>query len=129
MEDSDDLATLLPLLEFVGPGVPDRDLARTVLSLLDRAFEASVFERVVLGLDGQMIVLRIGGRSFRQCPRDQHALVFESEVPVQGAGVMFLDDEGELVPAGAVAVGHRFAGVLRVPFGPIDVQAVVRGLR
>ena len=72
--------------------------------------EASVFEGVILGLDRQVVVLRVGGRPFRQRPGDQHAFVFEPEVPVQRAGVVFLDDEGQLVPAGSVAVGNRFTG-------------------
>jgi hypothetical protein len=83
VEDRDDLLALTPLLEFDGSGVPDLDLTGSVLPLRDRAFEAAVFQRVVLGLDGQVVLARVGRRPLRQGPGDQHTIVFEPEVPVQ----------------------------------------------
>jgi hypothetical protein len=64
-----------------GPGVPDRDLAGTVLALGDPSFEVGVLERMVLGLHGQTVVLRIGRRALRQRPGDEHPFVFEPESP------------------------------------------------
>src|SRR5699024_12387895 len=84
-------------------GIPDRALARTVLSLGDPALEVCVFEWVVLGLDCQTVVLRIGRRTLRQSPGDEHSLVLESEIPVQSARVVLLDDEAEIASAGAVS--------------------------
>src|SRR5699024_11000142 len=82
VEDGDGLAPVVPLLDLDGSGVPDRDLAGTVLAVGDPPFEIGVLERMVLGLDRKTIVLRIGRRALRQSPGDEHSFVFESEIPV-----------------------------------------------
>src|SRR5699024_5925103 len=124
VEDGDDLAPVVPFLDLDGSGVPDRDLAGTVLAVGDPPFEIGVLERMVLGLDRKTIVLRIGRRALRQSPGGEHSFVFESEIPVQSARVVLLDDEAEIASAGAVSVGNRLIRVLRIPSAPVDLQTI-----
>src|SRR5699024_3841591 len=107
-----------------GPGIPGRNLTGTVWALGDPPLEIGVLERMVVGLDRQTIVLRIGRRALRQGPGDEHSFVFEPEVPVQSARMMLLDDEAEIASAGAVSVGDRLIRVLRIPSAPVDLQAI-----
>src|SRR5699024_1913559 len=127
VEDGDDLTPVLPFLDLEGPGIPDRDLAGTVLALGDPSFEIGVLERMVLRLHRQTVVLRIGRRALRQGPGAEHSFVFEAEIPVQSARVMLLDDEAEITSAGTVSVGDRLIRVLRIPSAPVDLQAIALG--
>ena len=88
----DDLARV-PLLGLVGAGVPDRHRAAAVLAGRDLAGELQVLHRVVLGAHGQPDRLRVGGQALRHRPGRQHAVALQAHVPVQPAGVVFLDHE------------------------------------
>jgi hypothetical protein len=55
--------------------------------------ELQVLERVILGARDRQIVARVIREPARECPRDQHAVALEPQVPVQPAGVMLLDHE------------------------------------
>jgi hypothetical protein len=95
--ERDDDLVVAPLLELVGAGVPDGDVAGAVLPGGDAALEGAVLQRVVLGLHGQVVLRRVGGFAAGERPADEDAVVLEAEVPVQTAGVVLLDDEGGLI--------------------------------
>ena len=129
MQDADDLLALAPLLPLVDPGVPDGDLAGTVLALRDGALERAVLQGVVLGHHGQAVGVRVQRWSLGHCPGDQHTGVLQAEVPVQPPGVMLLDDEGGQLPLGVFAGcgrigGDGFGGLGRVAHGAVGGQAV-----
>ncbi len=135
VERDDDLLAVAPLLQLVRAGVPDGHLAGPVLALRDRALERPVRERVVLGLDGEVVLLGVGRLAARQRPAHEHAVVLQPEVPVQAAGVVLLDDEAvararrrRLVRDGlgrAPGVAHGAVPVQAV--GPLVVRPAVRG--
>jgi len=83
----------LPLDGVVGATVGDRDRARPVLAGRYLAGEPGVGERVVLGVDSQVVGCRVGGHSLGDRPGHKHAVALEPEVPVQPAGPVFLDHE------------------------------------
>ena len=107
-----DLA-VLPLVGLVGTRVPDRHRARPVLAPRDLAGELQVAQRVVLGVDGEAVVGRVGWDPVGDRPRRRHPVVLEAQVPMQARGVMLLDDEpcaGGRVAVSPVAVPGRLGG-------------------
>ena len=102
VQDRDHLLAVAPLLELVGAGIPDRHLAAAVLAGRDRALERAVLDRVVLGLHGEVVLLRVGRHAAGQRPAHQHAVVLEPEVPVQAPGVVLLDHEDRIAAAGGL---------------------------
>src|SRR5262249_53188877 len=85
--------------------VPDHDRAAAVLARRDHALEVGVLDRVILDRHREPLDARIERGAFRDGPREQHALPFETEVVVQMAGAMLLDHEAELPRALADARG------------------------
>ena len=59
VEDDDDLLALVPLAQLEGARVPDGHLPAAVLALRDGAGERAVLHRVVLGLDGEVVLRRV----------------------------------------------------------------------
>src|SRR5690606_30668936 len=106
VERDDDLLAVAPLLELVRARVPDGDLAGAVLALRDRALERPVRERVVLRLDGEVVLLRVGRLAARERPAHEDAVVLQAEVPVQAPGVVLLDDEAVYLARGRGLVRH-----------------------
>src|SRR5207248_9005920 len=80
-----------PLDRVVGPFVPDQDLPAAVLTFWDLAGELEVFERVVLHVHGEVILLWIRRDAFGDRPRNSHPVLLEPKVPVQPARVVLLD--------------------------------------
>lgn len=121
VQGDDDLAALrgsvgrdvVELLGFVCAGVPDDHLAAAILPFGDLAVEGQVFQRVVLGVHGQ-VVDRGGVRQvLGYRPAHQHTVAFEPKVVMQASGMVFLDDEPVVVSGLGRCVGHRlrvFAG-------------------
>src|SRR5690606_10815073 len=124
VERDDDLLAVAPLLELVRARVPDGDLAGAVLALRDRALERPVRERVVLRLDGEEVLLRVGRLAARERPAHEDAVVLQAEVPVQAPGVVLLDDEAVSLARGRGLVRHGLGRALRVAHGAVPVQAV-----
>ena len=85
------------LVRLVGPAVPDLHHAGAVLARRDLAREVDVLDRVVLGVDRQVVALRVGRDALRDGPRDEHAVALEPQVPVQPAGVVLVHDEARLL--------------------------------
>ncbi len=125
-----------PLDRLEGAAVPDRDRARAVLAVRDAPGEPGVLQRMVLGVHGEVVHRGVVGHPLGHRPRDQHAVAFQPEVPVQPAGVVLLHHEhpGPLVPrcqaAGPGRIGrlgrvrHRLGRAPPVPFVPVGAQGV-----
>jgi hypothetical protein len=73
--------------------VPDDRLARPVVAVRDHALEVGVLDRVVLGLDRQALVGRVGGGALRDRPRLEDASPLQPEVVVEPSRRMFLNHE------------------------------------
>ena len=80
-----------------GASIPYHHRARSVLTRRNDAFEAAVFERMVLDVHRQPLVVRVEAWSLGHRPAQQDAVQLEPEVVVQVAGRMFLDDEAQLL--------------------------------
>jgi hypothetical protein len=74
-------------------------------------------DRVILDVDRQMVLLGVGRDYFWHRPRDQHAIAFEPEVPVQTAGMVLLDHEPRRLRVLGGHPGARFARLREVAFG------------
>ena len=54
---------------------------------------------MVLGVDGQMVLLRVGRDPPGHRPADEDAVALQPQVPVQARGVVLLHDEAGLPPS------------------------------
>src|SRR6202008_435915 len=72
-------AVLLLLEQLVRPGVPDLDGARAVVSLRNLPLEASVFQRVILDVNREMLLAGLERNALRHRPRREHAAALETE--------------------------------------------------
>ena len=70
--------------------------AAAIFALGDRPFEVAIFQRVVLDLDSEALVVRIERGPPRHRPGFEHAVEFEAEVVMQPRSVVFLDHEPPL---------------------------------
>jgi hypothetical protein len=59
---------VVPLFDVKFALIPDADQPSSVLTGGDLSFERPVFERVILGVHGEMIRFGIHGHSFGKCP-------------------------------------------------------------
>ena len=87
--------------------VPDLDRARAVLPLRDLTLEGRVLERVILDMDGEVLLARLERDAFRHRPGRQRAVSLEAEVVVQPARIVALHDEDRLLPALLAPEGLR----------------------
>ena len=78
----------------VDAAIPQDHRAGAVVSGRDDALEAAVLHRVIFGLDGEALLLRIDRRSARHGPAHQHAVDLQTKVPMQAPRRVLLDDEG-----------------------------------
>src|SRR5690606_20328701 len=113
-----------PLLRLVRAPVPDRHGPAAVLALRDLALEGEVLHRVVLGVHGQVVGGRVGRQALGHRPGDQHPVTLQAQVPVEGAGVVLLDDERVAVRGRGGLVGNGLGGTAGVPFTPVLPQFV-----
>jgi hypothetical protein len=84
---------LVLLVGRIDATVPHDHIAGAVLLRGDHAFERCVVEWMILGLDREPLVAKLGRRSFRHRPRLENAIELETKVVVQALGCMFLHDE------------------------------------
>ena len=82
-----------PLELVVGAAVPDAHRPGAVLALRDLPLEAAVLERVVLDVDGEMVLPLVQRQALGNGPRHEDAVALQAEVPVQRPGVVLLDHE------------------------------------
>ena len=86
-------AVALLLDQLVCAAVPDLDGSRSVLARRDRPLEITVFERVILDVDGEMTLAMAERDPLRDGPARQGAGALEPEVVVESPRGMPLDDE------------------------------------
>ena len=82
-----------PLLDVVVTGIPDRHSAAPVLALRDVTLEGRVLQGMVLGVHGQVVLFRRLGKALGEGPRGQHAVAFETEIPMEAPRVVLLNHE------------------------------------
>ena len=103
------------------PSIPDLDRAAAVLALGDLAREGRVVERVVLDVDGERLLPRLERDALGHSPRGERAVAFETEVVVEPARVVALDDEDR--PAAGRRAAERLRRLLRVALAPVVQRA------
>ncbi len=95
--------------------VPDHHRAAAIFAFGDDAFEAAIFERVVLGHDGEPLLCRVEARALGHGPALQHAVMLEPEIEMGAPRRVLLDDEAvaacgcALVPGSGVLLKSRLA--------------------
>src|SRR6476659_8067442 len=89
-------AVRLLLDELVGAAVPDLDRPGAVLALRDLPLEVGVLDRMVLNVDGEVLLARLQRDALRHSPGRERPVPFEPEVVVQPARIVALDDEDGL---------------------------------
>src|SRR5439155_3852137 len=75
-------AVPLFLQQLVGAVVPDLDRPRAVLALWNLALERAVVERVILDVDGEMLLAGLERDPLRNGPARERAVTLEPEVVV-----------------------------------------------
>ena len=98
--------------------VPQHHRAAAVFAGGDGAFEGGVAERVVLGADGEALLVGVEAGAAGDGPAFQNAVDFEAEIPVETGGVVLLDHEAVAVAGGQRARG--FGGLGEVPLRIIE---------
>ena len=99
------LGHVLARVGIVTPLVPQHHRSAAISTRGDRAFEAAIVERMILGADRQAIVLGIDRRTARYRPAFEHASNLEAEIPVQARRVMLLHDKAVALGPARLALG------------------------
>ncbi len=73
--------------------VPDDDGAGAVIPFGNHALEVAVLERVVFDADGETLIGWICGRTFGDRPRHEHAVHFETQIPMQPRRIVHVHDQ------------------------------------
>ena len=97
MQPDGQAAVALLLEELVGAVVPDLDGAGAVLAFRDLSLEAPVVERVVLDVNGQVLLARLERNALRHRPAEEDAVAFQTEVVVEPPRVVALHDEDRIL--------------------------------
>ena len=113
-----------PLLRLPGAAVPQHHGAAAIFAFRNRAFELAVFDRVILDMHREPLVVRILARALRHRPAHQHAVPFQAEVVVQPARVVLLDQIAQLACPDLRGVALRLRGAREIALGVVFTQAV-----
>src|SRR5262249_21219149 len=115
------------LIALGGPvtAVPQLYRAAAVLAFGDRALEISVVQRVVFYFDRQALVRGIQGRTSGHRPGFEYATELKSEVVVQPARRVLLNDVAQLPGGGDRASTARLRGLVEIPLGAVSGQLPV----
>jgi hypothetical protein len=119
------------LIGVVGAVIPDDDLTGAVLTLGNGPLELPVVERVILDVDREVIGLGVHRQALGQRPRHEHAVAFESKVPVQRSGVVLLDDERREWSTSSwrpPSRAHGFGSLLRISSSPGRLVSLAGGV-
>ena len=111
-----------PLLHVVGSGVPDSHAATPVLTLGDLALECRILKGMILRVHGEVVLFRGLREALGQSPGDEHTVPLQSEVPVQTAGVVFLDHKSLPGRLFRRTRTHRLGCLVGVSFGAVGVE-------
>src|SRR5712691_4184301 len=111
-----------PLVGLVRAAVPDLHRATAVLALWDLTREVDVVQRVVLDVDGEVVLLGVGWYALGHRPGDEHPILLESEIPVQAARGMLLHDEPRRLGDLARHLGAGFRCFLEISLGLVLSQ-------
>ena len=112
METNSQAAVLLLLDELIRPLVPELNGAGSVLPLRDLALEGRVLERMILDVDGEVLLPRLERDAFGHRPARKRSVPLKPEVVVQPARVVSLHDEDGILAG--LAAAERLRGLLRV---------------
>ena len=115
-------------IELGRPGalVPDHDGAAAILARRDDALETAILQRMILDMDGKPLLAGDQARAFRHRPALQHTIDLETEIVVQAAGGVLLDDVG-IACLRSTFAGRRFGRLREVALGVIGVQGLGHG--
>ncbi len=113
----------VPLLlqQLVGAAIPDLNGAGAVLAGRDRALEVAVLERVILDVNREMPFTAPQRDALRHRPARERTVPLETEVVVQPARVVALDDEARLLGT-ALLRAERLGRLSRSAFPAIFVE-------
>lgn len=84
---------------------------------------------MVLGVNREVVLLRVLGDAARQRPRDEHPVALQPKVPVQPPGVMLLDYEAGVIALAAVAISGRLRAAFEGSLQAVSIELARRGLR
>ena len=104
------------LFRRIAPAVPNDDRAGPVLALRYDSFEGAVVDRVVLNHDREMLLVRVEAGALGHRPRLQRAVELQSQVVVEAARGVLVDNELERAPRPSLACRRRLGGLLQAPF-------------
>ena len=111
----------------VGALIPHQHMARAVVAGRNLPLEIRVFQRMVLHLHREALVLRVHRRPLGHCPGAQHVVDLEPKVPMQPRRRMLLHHEQP--PRAAAGHGDGIEGLRRgrgAAAFAIDVQSAPR---
>src|SRR5260370_20795989 len=92
-------------------------MSRAIVAGRDFAPEIDVVEWMVLHVDGEMVLLGVGGHALWHGPRNQNAIALEPEIPVQAARVVLLHHEPRRPGRLAGDLGAGFGCFLEIALG------------
>ena len=104
--------------------IPDDHGAAAILALRDGALEGEVFQRVVLGVDGQALLAGNEARAAGNGPALQNAIEFKPQIEVEAACVVLL--HAEAVAGRLVGATLRLRGGCEVPLLRVGLEALPR---
>ena len=96
--------------------VPQHDGAAAILALWDGAFKVSVFERMILDLDRQSLVMGVKRRPLRHGPRFENAVDFEAEIIMKASRCVLLDDEAGVIGRSNLRPAAWLVRLREIPF-------------
>src|ERR1051325_4773075 len=108
--------------------IPHAYRAAAVLAFRNDAFEICVVEGMILGANRKAAIARLEARAFRHGPRQQHAVELQSEVVVEPARSVLLDDEA-IAAFRACALATGLCSDAEVAHRPILGELLVRAAR
>jgi hypothetical protein len=102
--------------------IPNDHRAATVFSFGNDTLKIEIFERVILGANGQALVGRQVARSVGACPAQKNPIELEPKIKMKTSRVMLLDNE--LVARVLCSARPRLAGSRKISLRAIGLEPV-----
>jgi hypothetical protein len=117
-------------VELRRPGalVPHHHRAGAVFAFRDRALEVAVFERMVLDMDGEALLVGDEARPFRHRPALEHAVQLQAEIVVHPPRGVLLDYVS-VAALGRGLLSGGLRGLGEIPLGPVDIKGLAHRAR